>query len=452
MAKKTSEFICQSCGSKYLKWTGRCTSCGEWDSIIEQAPVKDKKRSWVECSNKPEKLEEINQEMAEERWKTDVFEFDRVVGGGIVRGSFGLLGGTPGVGKSTLILQLLAKISRMNKKVIYISGEESSIQIKNRASRLNIQQKDMLILIESCVENILATLHEFKPEFVVIDSIQTLYSDQLSSAAGSVSQVRETASLIMQHAKQTDTAAMLIGHVTKDGDIAGPRTLEHMVDYVLYLEGDKNDQNRILRSVKNRFGTVNEVGLFKMTGKGLSEISKSSTLFVNRFNDKHPGTAIFPAYEGSRSLFLEIQLLVGDTHQNYPVRTAMGLERNRLQVIVAVLEKHLEMDFSRYDIYVNVAGGFRVIEPAIDLAVTAALISSHLNNPLPTKTIFMGEIALTGELRSIPAIEERLYEAARCGFKQAYIPGQYKKSLPPKIEGLKVVFIDDVQTLLEGIQ
>lgn len=220
MAKKTSEFICQSCGAKYLKWTGRCTSCGEWDSINEQAPISDKKRTWVESSNKPEKIEDINQEMAEERWKTEVYEFDRVVGGGIVRGSFGLLGGTPGVGKSTLILQLLAKISRMNKKVLYISGEESSIQIKNRAGRLSIQQKDMLVLIESCVENILSTLHEYKPEFVVIDSIQTLYSEQVSSASGSVSQVRETASLIMQHAKQTDTAVMLIGHVTKDGDIA----------------------------------------------------------------------------------------------------------------------------------------------------------------------------------------------------------------------------------------
>ncbi|MBT6500676.1 MAG: DNA repair protein RadA, partial [Deltaproteobacteria bacterium] len=325
MSKKRPEYVCQSCGARFPKWTGRCGHCGEWDTLAEQ--ILEKKKTWVASENRPQGLSDITVHESEERWITQVHEFDRVVGGGIVRGSVGLLGGSPGVGKSTLILQLLARLAKNNLKVLYVSGEESANQIKHRADRLLIQQNDLLVLIASNLEQILDNLKEYQPDFVVMDSIQTLYTDQLTASSGTVSQVRESAGILMKHAKQTNTAVMLIGHVTKEGDIAGPRTLEHMVDYVLYLEGEKKERQRVLRSVKNRFGTVNEVGLFKMTEKGLAEISKPNSLFVDQFLSTHSGTAVFAANEGSRTLFLEVQVLVGDTQQNHPARTAMGMDR-----------------------------------------------------------------------------------------------------------------------------
>ncbi len=451
MGKKSNEYTCESCGAKFPKWTGKCGHCGEWDSLKEVS-VPQKRSSWVDAESRLQNLAGIQIKEADERWQTQVNEFDRVVGGGFVRGSVGLLGGTPGVGKSTLILQLLARLVKIKRKVLYVSGEESAHQIKQRAERLLIKQGDILILVESNLESIQEVLRECKPDFVVIDSIQTLFTDQLSASAGSVSQVRESAAILMQYAKHTETAVMLIGHVTKDGDIAGPRTLEHMVDYVLYLEGEKKEQQRILRAVKNRFGTVNEVGLFKMTGKGLVEINQPNTLFVDKFLSNHPGTATFAANEGSRTLFLEIQVLVGDTQQNHPSRTSMGMDRNRLQVIIAVLEKHLRMDFSRNDIYVNLAGGFRVIEPAIDLALVAALLSSHLNFPLPPRSVFIGEAALTGEFRGVPSLEDRLYESERCGFTQAYLPAQSVKSPAFTKLGLQRIPVKNVQELLEAIR
>ncbi|MCP4752821.1 MAG: DNA repair protein RadA [Proteobacteria bacterium] len=451
MGKKVVEYTCEACGAKFPKWTGRCGHCGEWGSLKENA-LSSKKPSWVESENRPRKLGQIQIQESEERWRTEVDEFDRVVGGGIVKGSIGLLGGTPGVGKSTLILQLLARLVKIGKRVLYVSGEESANQIKHRADRLAINQDDILVLIESNLEQILDNLKEHRPDFVVIDSIQTLYTDQLSASAGSVSQVRESASVLMQYAKQTDTAVMLIGHVTKEGDIAGPRTLEHMVDCVLYLEGEKKEKHRILRSVKNRFGTVNEVGLFKMTGKGLAEISQPNSLFVDKFVSDHPGTAVFAANEGSRTLFMEVQILVGDTQQSYPARTSMGLDRNRLQLIVAVLEKHLSMDFSRNDIYVNLAGGFRVVEPAIDLSVAAALISSHSNLALPLKSVFVGEIALTGEFRNVPSLEDRLYESERCGFERVFLPAQSLKSNRFSKLSLQLVPVNDIQELYETLR
>jgi len=445
LSKKRPEFICQSCGARFPKWTGRCGHCGEWDTLIEQ--IVESKKTWVLSENKPQDLSSIKVHESEERWVTGVQEFDRVVGGGIVRGSVGLLGGSPGVGKSTLILQLLARLIKNRLKVLYISGEESANQIKHRADRLMISQQDLMVLIASNLEQILEHLKEVKPDFVVMDSIQTLYTDQLTSSSGTVSQVRESAGVLMRHSKQNNTAVMLIGHVTKEGDIAGPRTLEHMVDYVLYLEGEKKEQQRILRSVKNRFGTINEVGLFKMTAKGLVEISKPNSLFVDQFLSSHPGTAVFAASEGTRTLFLEIQVLVGDTQQNHPARTVMGMDRNRLQLIVAVLEKHLNMDFSRNDIYINLAGGFRVLEPAIDLALMAALLSSHLNFSLPEKSVFFGEISLTGEFRSVSGMQERIYESERCGFKQVYVPAQSLKRLKASNFSIDVVPVRDIHEL-----
>lgn len=410
------------------------------------------KKTWVTSENRPQDLNDITVLESEERWITQVQEFDRVVGGGIVRGSVGLLGGSPGVGKSTLILQLLARLVKNSLKVLYISGEESAKQIKHRADRLLIHQDGLQVLIASNLEQILENLEVCRPDFVVVDSIQTLYTDQLTASSGTVSQVRESAGILMKHAKQTNTAVMLIGHVTKGGDIAGPKTLEHMVDFVLYLEGEKKEQQRILRSVKNRFGTINEVGLFKMTEKGLAEISQPNSLFVDQFLSAHPGTSIFAANEGTRTLFQEIQVLVGDTQQNHPARTAMGMDRNRLQLIVAVLEKHLRMDFSHNDIYVNLAGGFRVSEPAIDLALIAAILSSHLNFTLPEKTVFFGEISLTGEFRSVSGMEDRIYESERCGFKRVYLPKQSLKSTRVSRFSIDVHPVGDIHELRENLE
>ncbi len=450
MSRKVTEFVCESCGAKALKWAGRCNACGEWNSLKEKS-IGSHKAGWVASEIIARNLDEIPSVESEERWQTGVQEFDRVMGGGFVKGSIGLLGGTPGVGKSTLILQLLSRIAKTNREVLYISGEESASQIKQRANRLVIDQKNITILIESNLEKIIACLNDVKPAFVVIDSIQTLFSDQISSSAGSVSQVRETASLLMQHAKTTATSVLLIGHVTKEGDIAGPRTLEHMVDYVLYLEGERKEQHRMLRCVKNRFGNVNEIGLFKMTGKGLAEVSQPNRLFADRFSSDDPGTSIFAANEGTRTLFLEVQVLVGDTHQPHPARTTMGMDRNRLQVILAVLEKHLRMDFSKNDIYVNLAGGFRVVEPAIDLCLIAALLSSHLNRSLPVESVFWGEVALTGEFRTVPSLESRLHESERCGFKNAYVPVFKDTKLHKKISNLNIVPVRDVQHLMDLI-
>ena len=450
MGKKLDEFSCESCGAKALKWAGRCNNCGEWDTLKAVSSDKSHK-SWVASEKTLQSLSTISLAKEEERWRTQVQEFDRVIGGGFVKGSIGLLGGTPGVGKSTLILQLLARLTKLDKVVLYVSGEESANQIKQRANRLAIEQENISILIESSLESITACLQQIRPDFVVIDSIQTLYSDQISAAAGSVSQVRESASILMQHAKQSDTSVMLIGHVTKEGDIAGPRTLEHMVDYVLYLEGERKEQQRILRSVKNRFGDISEIGLFKMTAKGLAEISKPNQIFLERFSTGHPGTAVFAANEGTRTLFLEVQVLVGDTQQNHPARTSMGVDRNRLQVILAVLEKHLGLDFSGNDIYVNLAGGLRVMEPAIDLCLIAAILSSHLNIKLPNDAVFWGEVALTGEFRAVPSFENRLKESERCGFKNAFFP----KASSNKGSGLKSslnqMLVKDVQHLMDLI-
>ena len=450
MAKKLSEFVCESCGAKFPKWTGRCGHCGEWESLVETSS-SPKRASWVESNNQPADLGKIQLKENEQRWVTEVNEFDRVVGGGIVRGSVGLLGGTPGVGKSTLILQLLARLVRHHSKVLYVTGEESANQIKQRADRLLIKQESILVLVESNLEKIQEHMRSIQPDFVVIDSIQTLFTEQLTSSAGSISQVRESASILMQQAKQSETSVMLIGHVTKEGDLAGPRTLEHMVDYVLYLEGEKKEQHRMLRSVKNRFGTVSEVGIFKMTSKGLVEVSSPNTLFIEQFESSHPGTAVFAAIEGSRTLFLEVQVLVGNTQQSHPARTSMGMDRNRLQLIIAVLEKQLNIDFSSNDIYVNLAGGFKVVEPAIDLPLAAALLSSYLNKPLPQQSVYMGELALTGEFRSVPALDSRMYESQRCGFKQLFVPVNplNKKN---EMDSLNITIVKDIQSLMREIE
>ena len=450
MAKKQVEYLCDSCGAKFPQWTGRCGHCGKWETLHEKASVLTGTRTtWVDSGNSPQLLDTISTSITEDRWQTGVYEFDRVTGGGIMAGSIGLLGGAPGVGKSTLILQLLARIQKLQKRVLYISGEESLQQIKQRADRLLISQDEIMLLIESQVEQILLTADQIKPDFIVIDSIQTLYTNQFTASAGSVTQVRESANLLMKQTKNKGVAVLLIGHVTKEGDIAGPKTLEHMVDYVLYMEGEKKEKRRVLRTVKNRFGTLSEVGLFKMTAQGLVEISKPNQLFFERYVTSHPGMSIFASSEGSRTLFFEIQVLVGDTEQRIPARTCIGIDRNRLLMIVAILEKHLQLDLSQNDIYLNLAEGFKTNEPAMDMAVIAALISSHLLKPLQSGTVFIGEVALTGEFREVPLIDERVYEAIRCGFKQIYLPIQAANLKRYGQSEVEITTVKNVQALID---
>ncbi|OGG95518.1 MAG: DNA repair protein RadA [Candidatus Lambdaproteobacteria bacterium RIFOXYD2_FULL_50_16] len=453
MSKTVKKFVCEKCGQEHLQWSGRCTACGTWNSLVEESKVaspKGRQTSWLGERAPISKLGEIDSSSMGERWQTGVAEFDRVIGGGVLPGSFGLLGGTPGVGKSTLILQLMARIASLGKEVLYISGEESAGQIKERANRLAVDQSQIQVLCESNLEEILGHLERERPQFVVVDSIQTLFSVEFPASPGSVTQVRESAALLMRFAKAKGAAVMLIGHVTKDGTIAGPKTLEHMVDYVLYLEG-VGEPGRLLRSVKNRFGNLSEIGLFKMTPKGLAELANPNQLFLEQFHWGKPGMAIFANFEGSRTLFMEVQVLVGDTEQRQPARMAVGLERNRLQVMVAVMEKHLGLDLSGNDVYLNLAGGFRVGETAIDMAVVAALLSSHLNKPLPERSVFAGELALTGEFRVVPGLEERASEAERCGFTKFYLPQRALARLEKKGVRLEMVGIDTLDQLMRQV-
>lgn len=451
MAKTKKDFLCNACEAKFPKWSGRCGHCGEWDSLVEVEHTKNKSAQWIE-SSKIQFLDQISINEQEERWVTGVHEFDRVIGGGIIKGSIGLLGGTPGVGKSTLILQLLARLVKLGKKVLYVSGEESASQIKARSLRLIISPEGIQILIESNLENIESHLKAEKPDFVVIDSIQTLYTNQFTGSSGSVTQVRESAAVLMQYAKTGGVTIMLIGHVTKTGNIAGPKTLEHMVDYVLYLEGEHGDQHRILRSVKNRFGALDEIGIFKMTPKGLSQVSNPNSIFIEQQLSRSPGTAVFPSIEGARTILLEIQSLVGETFQPRPSRTALGVDRNKLQVLIAVLEKHLQIDFSQLDIYLNLSGGFRVTEPTIDLAIMASVLSSHLNLTIPNKTLFLGEAVLTGEFRGVHSAEERVKEGFRCGFEVAILPKQgLQTSFQQKYQS-QIHYVNHIQDLFKLFQ
>ncbi len=419
-----TKYCCRECGSLFLQWVGRCPRCGEWDSLDEEKQETETNlqvAGWVVSKEKPQLLTQVALPDKQGVWATDVNEFDRVIGGGWFEGSFGLLGGAPGVGKSTLILQLLSRLAKIDKKVLYVSGEESASQIKQRADRLQIEQSLIYIVSEACLETISNYISEYKPDFIVIDSIQTLYTQESSSIPGSVTQIKESASLLMRMAKNDNLTVLLVGHITKEGDLAGPKTLEHMVDYVLYLEGEKQEQNRILRAVKNRFSSIQEVGLFRMTQKGLAQV-EDATRFFSETAHEQAGCSNYLAIEGGRGFFLEVQALVGETKQNYPVRTTVGFDKNRLLLLLAVLEKHTGMDFSRNDIYINLAGGFRLLDSCMDLAVIAALISSHTETALPHKSLYLGEVSLTGSIRKTSLLKERVLEASRYGFKHIFLP------------------------------
>lgn len=440
MARPSERFVCQSCGAVSAKWAGRCDACGEWNSISEEAldsgPPGSVKGRFGSVSNlakgKVIDFAQMDGTMApKRRLATGIGEFDRVCGGGLVPSSAILLGGDPGIGKSTLLLQICAALGDRGRSTIYVSGEEAIEQLQMRASRLDLATTDVLLAAETNLRNILASLEtssHSKPALVVIDSIQTMWSDVVGAAPGTVSQVRSCAYDLVRYAKKSGTSIVLIGHVTKDGQIAGPRVVEHMVDTVLYFEGERGDRYRILRAVKNRFGPANEIGVFDMGDAGLKEVLNPSELFLGNRSRAVSGAAVFAGVEGSRPVLVEIQALVGPSPLGTPRRAVVGWDTNRLAMILAVLDARCGLGISANDVYLNVAGGLKISEPAADLAVAAALVSSLTDVPLPQDTVIFGEISLSGAVRSVAQMDVRLKEAEKLGFTHAIVPsGQSKR-------------------------
>ena len=421
MAKNKSIFVCQECGYESSGWMGKCPACSQWNTFVEELHENQVKISTSGALDiKPVSISEILIE-SEERDSTGIKEMDRVLGGGLVRGSLVLVGGDPGIGKSTLLLQICESMKSV-KKIIYVSGEESVRQIKLRASRLNVNRSQILMVSATNYEAIVRMMEAEHPGLVVIDSIQTMYSDALSSAPGSVSQVREVTAGLMKLAKSTGITILIVGHVTKEGAIAGPRVLEHMVDTVLYFEGDRHLSFRILRAVKNRFGSTNEIGIFEMRDSGLEEVENPSSMMLSGRQENVPGSVVVSSLEGTRPMLVEIQALVCATNFGVPRRMATGLDYNRITMLMAVLEKRVGMQLYNYDAYVNVVGGIKIDEPACDLGIVMAIASSFKNQSADPGLVMIGEIGLTGEIRAVSQIEKRIAEARRIGFRGCIIP------------------------------
>lgn len=449
--KNTTVFVCGECGYESAKWLGKCPGCNSWNSFYEEKVqkttgvngVKEKKRVSAVNLNKIQG-EDIS------RISTDFREVDRVLGGGIVKGSLILLGGEPGIGKSTLVLQLCQRLARKGK-VLYVSGEESAGQIKIRADRLSISEDNLLFLGETDISLIEEQVREIKPELIIIDSIQTMYSDELTSAAGSVGQVREITARIMRNCKENGLTTIVIGHVTKDGTIAGPRVLEHMVDTVLYLEGERYFSYRILRTVKNRFGSTNEIGMFEMQNEGMIEIDNISSMLLSERTENASGSVIVATMEGTRPLLVELQALTSTSIYGLPKRTANGVDYNRLAVLIAVLEKRLGLALGGQDVYLNVVGGLKLTEPAVDLGVVLACISSFKNKAISKELVVIGEVGLTGEIRSVNFVEKRLKEAEKLGFKKCIIPESNNKVLKDEFK-LDIIGVKNLNDVLKVIQ
>ncbi|MFH2135126.1 MAG: DNA repair protein RadA [Pseudomonadota bacterium] len=453
MAKAKTIYSCTECGGQSPKWQGQCPHCGEWNTLVESvaeaAPAAGKNRySALAASGKLQQLAEVEASEVS-RTPTGIAEFDRVLGGGLVEGGVVLIGGDPGIGKSTLLLQALAHLSA-TKKVLYVSGEESAQQIALRAKRLSLDASEVHLLPEIQLEKIQHAVSSEKPQVVVIDSIQTVYSEQLTSAPGSVAQVRECAAQLTRIAKSAGVTIILVGHVTKEGALAGPRVLEHIVDTVLYFEGDTHSSFRLIRAFKNRFGAVNELGVFAMTEKGLREVSNPSALFLSQHGAQVAGSCVMVTQEGTRPLLVEIQALLDDSHSPTPRRLSLGLEQNRLAMLLAVLHRHAGIACFDQDVFINAVGGVKITEPGADLAVLLAIVSSLKNKPLPEKMVVFGEVGLAGEVRPVQRGQERLKEAAKLGFTQAIIP---KANAPKhKIEGMQVIAVDRVEDAVEKMR
>lgn len=455
MAKVKSVYTCTECGAAEPKWQGQCPSCNAWNTLVET--VAETSSSTNRYATKFEglattgQLQKLSSVQAAEiaRIPTGISEFDRVLGGGLVEGGVILIGGDPGIGKSTLLLQTLCHLGR-NSKAIYVSGEESPQQIAMRAQRLGLDATELDLLAEINLEKILATLQTHKPNIAVIDSIQTVYSEALQSAPGSVAQVRECSAQLTRLAKQLGITVILVGHVTKEGALAGPRVLEHIVDTVLYFEGDQNSSFRLIRAFKNRFGAVNELGVFAMTEKGLREVANPSALFLSHHESQVAGSCITVTMEGTRPLLIEVQALVDESHAPSPKRLCVGLEQNRLAMLLAVLHRHAGVACFDQDVFINAVGGVKISEPAVDLAVLLSIVSSLKNKPLNDKLIVFGEVGLAGEVRPISGGLVRLKEAAKLGFTQAIVP---KANAPKtKITGMEVVAIDRLDQALQAIR
>jgi DNA repair protein RadA/Sms len=426
MARNAPTFVCQNCGAVHGRWQGKCEACGEWNTISEEIARQSPSSGPGRPGRKGRMfaLEQLAGETHEApRLSSGIAELDRVTGGGFVRGSALLVGGDPGIGKSTLLIQAAAALARTGPRAVYISGEESVAQVRLRADRLGLSDASVELAAETSVEDIVATLGQGPtPRLVIVDSIQTMWTDTVDSAPGTVTQVRGSAQALIRFAKRSGSAVILVGHVTKDGQIAGPRVVEHMVDAVLSFEGDGAHQFRILRAVKNRFGPTDEIGVFEMTGAGLREVANPSELFLSERDRGTPGTAVFAGVEGSRPLLVEIQALVAPTSLGTPRRAVVGWDPNRLSMVIAVLEAHCGVRLSTHDVYLNVAGGLRIIEPAADLAVAAALVSSLANAALPADAVYFGEVSLSGVVRRVPQAAIRLREARKLGFVRAVVP------------------------------
>lgn len=442
MAKIKIHYVCQCCGYITTKWLGKCPECGQWDSMVEEVAAPESKASFLYVKENPQPKTLDSVSIGElQRMETGIREFDRVLGGGIVPGSLVLLGGDPGIGKSTIVLDASMKFSKNGIKVLYVSGEESEAQTAMRAKRLGDSGNGLLIMTATDLSVILAQAQEVKPAVLVIDSIQTMYNAEFETAAGSVGQVRECTAKLLRFAKSTGIAVLIIGHVTKEGNIAGPRLLEHMVDVVLQFEGERSYSFRVLRALKNRFGSTNESGIFSMEENGLKEVANPSGLFLEKRSSAVPGSVVCACLEGARPLLVEIQALVARTPYGMPRRTAVGFDYNRVNMLLAILEKRLGMDFGTQDVYVNVVGGVRVTEPAADLAVVAAIVSSYKNKVVMPGILAVGEVGLTGEVRRVGFAERRIKEAQNLGFGKFVIPAgnlSSKKSMEGVVQASTV--------------
>jgi len=451
LGKTKTQYVCQECGYMSLKWMGKCPECNTWQSMVEEIVEEQKKlgRKAIVSKAKPVRLGDVKLEK-EERFTTDISELDLVLGGGIVKGSLVLVGGNPGIGKSTLLLQVANHMGKLGSRVLYVSGEESIKQTKLRAERLGVESTEVYLLAENDMDVILKYVEELKPDFLIVDSIQTVYNRDVTSAPGSVSQVREATNSFMKLAKGDGIATFIVGHVTKSGTIAGPKVLEHMVDTVLYFEGEKHSMFRVLRAVKNRFGSTNELGIFEMSSEGLKEVLNPSELFVSNRPHNAPGSVIVGSMEGSRPILVEIQALASQTSFGTPRRMAVGMDYNRAVMLLAVLEKKVGMQFQNFDAFINIVGGMQLGEPAIDLAVATALASSLRNQPVEESTIVFGEIGLTGEIRAVNYAEKRIFEASKMGFKKVIMPKGNMKEIK-YVGDLELVGADNLDEAFEHL-
>ena len=457
MVKQKTTYVCNDCGAEHGQWQGQCAACKSWNTLskinlgVSSSPAASadfRRDGYAGVRSNVQNLSDIDLESLP-RYSTSIGELDRVLGGGLVPGSVILVGGSPGAGKSTVLLQIMCRLSANNKPALYVTGEESLQQVGMRAKRLNLPEKNLKMLAETNVEKICQAAQEHAPELLVVDSIQVMHSLDVSSAPGSVSQVRESAAYLIQYAKQTNTVLFLVGHVTKEGNLAGPKVLEHMIDCFIMLEGGSDSKYRILRGQKNRFGAVNEIGVFAMTERGLLEVKNPSAIFLARAEEEAPGSLVMVLWEGTRPLLVEIQALVDSTPLGNPRRVAVGLEQNRLAMLLAVLHRHGGLYMADQDVFVNVVGGVKVSETSADLALVLAIVSSFKDFTLPKDLVVFGEVGLAGEIRPVPGGQERLSEAVKHGFKKAIVP---KGNLPKtRIDGLELIGVTKLEQALDAI-